>query len=86
MKEAAIYIKEHSLSVSIAPEGTRSNFRTPDLLPFKKGGFHLAIQAQCPIVPIVIPNYPTVGVYDASKFNFEGGKLKIKGKLSIFIF
>jgi len=78
MKKAAVYIKKHSLAVSIAPEGTRSNFNTPDLLPFKKGGFHLAIQAQCPIVPIVIPNYPTSGVYDASKCSYEGGKLKIK--------
>ncbi|ORX75283.1 acyltransferase-domain-containing protein [Anaeromyces robustus] len=78
MKEAAQYIKKNKLAVSIAPEGTRSNFKTPDLLPFKKGGFHLAIQAQCPIVPIVIPNYPTAGVYDASKFNYNGGKLKIK--------
>jgi lysophosphatidate acyltransferase len=78
MKEAAVYIKEHSLAVSIAPEGTRSNFNTPDLLPFKKGGFHLAIQAQCPIVPIVIPNYPTAGVYDASKHSYNGGKLKLK--------
>jgi len=78
MKKAAQYIKKHSLAVSIAPEGTRSNFTTADLLPFKKGGFHLAIQAQCPIIPIVIPNYPTAGVYDAKKRTYEGGKLKLK--------
>jgi putative phosphoserine phosphatase/1-acylglycerol-3-phosphate O-acyltransferase len=41
-------------SVVIAPEGTRS--LTPRLGPFKKGGFHLAIQAGVPIVPIVIRN------------------------------
>ncbi|ORX44129.1 acyltransferase-domain-containing protein [Piromyces finnis] len=78
MKEAAQYIKKNKLSVNIAPEGTRSNFKTPELLPFKKGGFHLAVQAQCPIVPIVIPNYPTAGVYDSSKRSYDGGKLKIK--------
>jgi len=78
MKEAAQYIKKHKLAVNIAPEGTRSNFLTPDLLPFKKGGFHLAVQAQCPIVPIVIPNYATAGVYDYSKRTYNGGKLKLK--------
>src|SRR5207245_9612970 len=41
-------------SVVIAPEGTRSV--TPTVGRFKKGGFHLAMQAGVPIVPIVIRN------------------------------
>ncbi len=41
-------------SVVIMPEGTRS--RTPAVLPFKKGAFHLAMQAAVPIVPVVIRN------------------------------
>jgi putative phosphoserine phosphatase/1-acylglycerol-3-phosphate O-acyltransferase len=41
-------------SVVMAPEGTRS--MTPRLGPFKKGGFHMAMQAGVPIVPIVIRN------------------------------
>ena len=41
-------------SLVIAPEGTRS--QTERLGPFKKGAFHLAMQAGVPIVPIVIHN------------------------------
>jgi HAD superfamily hydrolase (TIGR01490 family) len=41
-------------SITLAPEGTRSV--TPRVGPFKKGAFHLAMQAGVPIVPIVIRN------------------------------
>ncbi len=45
---------QSGISVLIAPEGTRSY--TPELRPFKKGPFHIALQAGVPIVPIVIRN------------------------------
>ena len=42
------------LCLCIAPEGTRSY--SPKLGAFKKGAFHVAIQAGVPIVPVVIRN------------------------------
>jgi 1-acyl-sn-glycerol-3-phosphate acyltransferase len=39
-------------SFLIFPEGTRS--RTGNLLPFKKGGFIMAIKGQAPVVPVAI--------------------------------
>ena len=44
----------NGVSIAIAPEGTRSP--THRLGSFKKGAFHLALQAGVPIVPIVIRN------------------------------
>ena len=41
-------------SLLMAPEGTRS--ATPRPGPFKKGAFHIAIQAGVPMVPIVLEN------------------------------
>lgn len=47
-------IKIDGKSIVIAPEGTRT--LSPKLGPFKKGAFHMAIQAGVPMVPIVIHN------------------------------
>ncbi len=47
-------VKIDGKSIVIAPEGTRT--LSPKLGPFKKGAFHMAIQAGVPMVPIVIHN------------------------------
>jgi putative phosphoserine phosphatase/1-acylglycerol-3-phosphate O-acyltransferase len=53
LKPAVDALRE-GLSIVIAPEGTRSS--TGRLGRFKKGAFHIAMQARRPIVPIVIRN------------------------------
>jgi len=50
----AVQALREGRSLVIAPEGTRSS--TPRLGPFKKGAFHIAMQAGVPIVPVVFRN------------------------------
>ncbi|KAL2133682.1 hypothetical protein VTI74DRAFT_1910 [Chaetomium olivicolor] len=57
MAGAAREMRNKRQSVYMFPEGTRSYAKEPMLLPFKKGAFHLAVQAQVPIVPVVVANY-----------------------------
>jgi putative phosphoserine phosphatase/1-acylglycerol-3-phosphate O-acyltransferase len=52
--EPAVEALRHGRSLAIAPEGTRSP--TPRLGRFKKGAFHMAMQAGVPIVPVVFRN------------------------------
>ncbi len=52
--EPAVEALKNGTSIGLAPEGTRSYDYT--LGKFKKGAFHLAMQAKVPIVPIVIKN------------------------------
>jgi putative phosphoserine phosphatase/1-acylglycerol-3-phosphate O-acyltransferase len=54
LQPAVRKIREERMSLCIAPEGTRSV--TPRLSRFKKGAFHIAMQAEVPIVPIVMRN------------------------------
>jgi len=54
MKPLVDAIRKDGKSVALAPEGTRTI--SPRLAPFKKGAFHLAMQAGVPIIPIVIRN------------------------------
>lgn len=51
MENAAAIIRE-GRSVVMFPEGTRS--RDGQLLPFKRGGFMLAVRAGVPVIPVTI--------------------------------
>ncbi|MEZ4317320.1 MAG: lysophospholipid acyltransferase family protein [Myxococcota bacterium] len=50
--ELADFVRANRLSIYLWPEGTRS--RSGQLLPFKKGVYHLARQTGLPLVPIVV--------------------------------
>jgi 1-acyl-sn-glycerol-3-phosphate acyltransferase len=50
--KAAKQIRERGSVVTVYPEGTRSMDGT--ILPFKKGPFMLALEAQVPIVPVAV--------------------------------
>lgn len=54
MKPLVDAMRNEGKSVVLAPEGTRTI--TPKLGKFKKGAFHLAMQAGVPMIPIVIHN------------------------------
>ncbi|KAI9852260.1 MAG: 1-acylglycerol-3-phosphate O-acyltransferase [Thelocarpon superellum] len=73
---AAAEMRKHKQSVFIFPEGTRSYFAEPDLLPFKKGAFHLAVKAKVPVVPVVVANYSNI-LHVKSK-RFEAGHIPVR--------
>lgn len=60
---------KEGFSIWIAPEGTRS--RTLELLPFKKGGFHVALALGIPIVPAYIQGAAEVVPSDSLKVSVD---------------
>lgn len=62
-------VQERKATVIVAVEGRRN--RTTTLLPFKKGAFHLAIDAQLPVQPIVMSKYH---FFSSKKKIFNSGK------------
>jgi lysophosphatidate acyltransferase len=77
MAGAAEVMQKQEQSVYMFPEGTRSYSREPMLLPFKKGAFHLAVQAQVPIVPCVVANYSHI--LWVKGLDFKSGRIPVKG-------
>jgi lysophosphatidate acyltransferase len=80
--KAADQMHKHKQSVYIFPEGTRSYYETPDLLPFKKGAFHLAVQAQVAIIPVAVANY--TNVLDVKRKLFRPGTIPVRVAKPIF--
>ncbi|KAJ1552965.1 1-acylglycerol-3-phosphate O-acyltransferase [Cladochytrium tenue] len=76
MGQVAKKMEEQKVALYIFPEGTRSYQTTNEMLPLKKGAFHLAVQGQMPIIPIVAASYNDA--YCLREGLFESGELKVK--------
>lgn len=79
MADAAKTMLDDQIRLWVFPEGTRN--QRGDLLPFKKGAFHLAVQAQAPIIPIVFSSYSNFYLRKQKQFNSGTITLKILPKI-----
>ncbi|XP_064799199.1 1-acyl-sn-glycerol-3-phosphate acyltransferase alpha-like isoform X1 [Oncorhynchus masou masou] len=86
MAGAAKTMLDDQIRLWVFPEGTRN--QRGDLLPFKKGAFHLAVQAQvshramcAPIIPIVFSSYSNFYLRKEKQFNSGTITLKILPKI-----
>ncbi|XP_045419888.1 1-acyl-sn-glycerol-3-phosphate acyltransferase beta isoform X1 [Lemur catta] len=74
MAELGERMVRENLKVWIYPEGTRND--NGDLLPFKKGAFYLAIQAQVPILPVVYSSFSSF--YNTRTKLFTSGTMTVQ--------
>jgi putative phosphoserine phosphatase / 1-acylglycerol-3-phosphate O-acyltransferase len=73
LEPAVAKVRDDGVSLVIAPEGTRS--ATPRLGRFKKGAFHIAMQAGVPMVPIVL--------HDAGEVMWRGAQTLRPGTVHV---
>ena len=74
LKNVATEIVQNKRSLYVSPEGTRTPHGS--ILPFKKGPFHIAIESQAPICPVVV-----VGCFELmpkGKLRAKPGRIRIK--------
>uniref|UniRef100_A0A8C5LIF1 1-acyl-sn-glycerol-3-phosphate acyltransferase n=1 Tax=Jaculus jaculus TaxID=51337 RepID=A0A8C5LIF1_JACJA len=74
MADVGKHMVRDNVKVWIYPEGTRND--NGDLLPFKKGAFYLAIQAQVPIIPVVYSSFSSF--YNVKTKLFTSGTIKVE--------
>ncbi|XP_034234514.1 1-acyl-sn-glycerol-3-phosphate acyltransferase alpha-like isoform X2 [Thrips palmi] len=66
-------VRRQKTRLLLFPEGTRNE--GPDLLPFKKGAFHVAIASQTNIQPVVVSRYHFL---DYKQSRYDSGTVVIK--------
>jgi lysophosphatidate acyltransferase len=74
MMDAIEKLKKDQTKLWIFPEGTRRN--TGEIHEFKKGAFHVAIESQIPIVPVIFSSYKRF--LDDEKKIFNSGEIIIE--------
>ncbi|KAL8212917.1 UNVERIFIED_CONTAM: 1-acyl-sn-glycerol-3-phosphate acyltransferase alpha [Gekko kuhli] len=74
MSEAAHTMLREDVRVWVFPEGTRNH--SGSMLPFKRGAFHLAVQAQVPVIPIVMSSYRDF--YSKKERRFATGRCTVQ--------
>jgi len=74
IRAAAAAARSSGTSVWVAPEGHRN--MGAELLPFKKGVFHLAVDSQFPILPVAVS--PLSAVIDARRWAVRPGTVRIR--------
>uniref|UniRef100_A0A8C8RGH3 1-acyl-sn-glycerol-3-phosphate acyltransferase n=1 Tax=Pelusios castaneus TaxID=367368 RepID=A0A8C8RGH3_9SAUR len=74
MSETARTMLRDNVRVWVFPEGTRNH--NGSMLPFKRGAFHLAVQAQVPVIPIVMSSYRDF--YSKKERRFTTGRCLIQ--------
>lgn len=57
LNNVAQTLKADKVKLWVFPEGTRNSDKDIEMLPFKKGAFHVAANANLPIMPIVISRH-----------------------------
>lgn len=75
LREAEEAILSRRVSVWIFPEGTRGD--TPgELLPFKKGAFHMGAATGAPLVPVVVS--PVRPLFDPARRRARAGTVRVR--------
>jgi 1-acyl-sn-glycerol-3-phosphate acyltransferase len=71
IENAKKMLVHRKISVLLFPEGTRS--KTGEMLPFKRGAFHLAAQVGFPIIPVTISG--TRNLFQKKPLKINSGKV-----------
>jgi len=75
MTKSGEIAKQRGTKLIVFPEGTRHDAKDLQLLPFKKGAFHIALDEKLPILPVVISRY---NFLDHENMTFDRGNVEIQ--------